>query len=194
MTDTPDNATRQHILHVAEQLFATRGYAAVKLRDIADAVGMKHASLYYYVPGGKEQLFIQTFEHSFERHQQGIMQAIDAAGPMLRDQLYAIADWFVTQPAMAIDRIQHGDRPKISQAEIGRLSTLAYNALRLPIVTALQHAQSRDEIHIADFDLAAMAFISLIQSTRNIPNTDEATRQAIGYQLVDMILNGWRKR
>ncbi|HZZ88400.1 MAG TPA: TetR/AcrR family transcriptional regulator [Caulobacteraceae bacterium] len=40
--------TRQAILHAAAGLFRAHGYAAVSLRDIAEAVGMKTGSLYYH--------------------------------------------------------------------------------------------------------------------------------------------------
>lgn len=192
--DLPDNETRAHILQVAEKLFASQGYAAVKLRDIADAVGMKHASLYYYMPGGKEQLFIRVFEYSFERHQRGVIQTIKDAGPGIRDQLYAVAYWFLTQPVMSLDRMQQGDRPKISEEEVQRLSLLAYDALRMPIVEALKRAQQTDELDLEDFDLAAMALISLIQSIRSIPGTSKQSRKEIAYQLVDMLLYGWVTR
>ena len=48
-------ATRQSILHAAAGLFRQQGYAAVSLRDIAEAVGMKTGSLYYHF-NSKESL------------------------------------------------------------------------------------------------------------------------------------------
>ncbi|MBZ0309485.1 MAG: TetR/AcrR family transcriptional regulator, partial [Anaerolineae bacterium] len=53
---------------MAEHLFAERGYTAVTLRDIAEAVGLRHASLYHHVPGGKEALFIEVTERTMKRH------------------------------------------------------------------------------------------------------------------------------
>lgn len=194
MTDLPDNETRDHILQVAEELFAARGYSSVKLRDIAHVVGLRHASLYYYMPGGKEQLFVRVFEYSFARHQRGVMNAIETAGPSIRDQLYAVAEWFVTQPAMPLDRFQQGDRPKLSDLEVQRLMKQAYDALRTPIVSALAHAQDEGSVHLDDFDLAAMALISLIQSTYNIPNANSQVRKAIAQQLIDMLMDGWTPR
>jgi AcrR family transcriptional regulator len=194
MSKPPDNETRRHILEAAESLFASRGYAAVKLRDIAQAVDMKHASLYYYVPGGKEQLFIEVVEHSYRRHRQGVTEAIQQAGEDLRARLYAVSDWFVTQPAIDLARMQQGDRPKISEAEMARLSTVAYDSLRLPIVEALHDAHAEGQVAVDDVDLAAMALISVIQSIRHIPGSSAAARQQIGHRLVDMMLDGWRPR
>ncbi|MBK8799345.1 MAG: helix-turn-helix transcriptional regulator [Anaerolineales bacterium] len=66
----------QRVLDVAETLFMDRGYNAITLRDIADELGIKQASLYYHFPGGKEQLFLTMAERMFERHRQGIVTAL----------------------------------------------------------------------------------------------------------------------
>jgi len=55
-SDSSDASAR--VLDAAEQLFIQHGYAAVTLRTIADALGMRQASLYYHFPEGKEQLFV----------------------------------------------------------------------------------------------------------------------------------------
>jgi len=40
--------TRQAVLDTARRLFAERGYAAASLQDIADAMGVRKANVYYY--------------------------------------------------------------------------------------------------------------------------------------------------
>ena len=50
MTETEMYA---RILDAAAELFSTRGYEAVTLRDIGNAVSIRHASLYHYAPKGK---------------------------------------------------------------------------------------------------------------------------------------------
>ena len=52
----------QRVLDVAEALFMDRGYNAITLRDIADELGIKQASLYSHFPGGTEQLFMSMSE------------------------------------------------------------------------------------------------------------------------------------
>ena len=38
------------VLDKAAALFATRGFAATSLKDVADAVGLQRSSIYYYYP------------------------------------------------------------------------------------------------------------------------------------------------
>jgi TetR/AcrR family transcriptional regulator, cholesterol catabolism regulator len=65
-----DPTGRQVILEAAAELFASRGYAGTSIRDIAEAVSMKTASLYYHFPS-KEDLFL-------EAHAAGIQIVTDA--------------------------------------------------------------------------------------------------------------------
>ena len=58
-------ARRGLILSTATELFSKSGYVKTSLEDIASAVGMGKASLYYYFPS-KEELFLQALEEAAE--------------------------------------------------------------------------------------------------------------------------------
>ncbi|MDX2077341.1 MAG: TetR/AcrR family transcriptional regulator [bacterium] len=190
--ETPNNATRERILEVAEELFTKRGYASVKLRDIADVVGIKHASLYYYAPDGKKQLFIEVMERNFKRHHEGLNSVIQGAGDDVRQQMVAVAKWFISQPPIEMSRLLEADMTEIDPQQAQHLMNLAYDALRLPIVSALMRARQKAQIRPMDLDLAAMAFISLIQSVHQIPSSySQDIRQKTGVALVDMLFDGW---
>jgi len=49
---------------------------AVAMRDIAEAAGMRTASLYYHFPS-KEELFVSVREGMFERHRIGLQDALE---------------------------------------------------------------------------------------------------------------------
>lgn len=53
--------SRTAILDAAERLFVEKGYHAISMREIADAVGMTKAALYYHFRD-KEQLFMAILE------------------------------------------------------------------------------------------------------------------------------------
>jgi AcrR family transcriptional regulator len=54
-------ATRQEAVRVALELFTEQGYEATSLRQIADALGINKASLYYHFPG-KEAILRSVLE------------------------------------------------------------------------------------------------------------------------------------
>jgi TetR/AcrR family transcriptional regulator, cholesterol catabolism regulator len=51
--------SRRQILNCAARIFREKGYAAASLRDIADAVGMRTASLYYHF-GSKDEIVAEV--------------------------------------------------------------------------------------------------------------------------------------
>ncbi|MDH4557416.1 TetR/AcrR family transcriptional regulator [Pseudomonas sp. BN417] len=63
--------TRTEILQAALDLFSTRGFAAVSVRDIAERVGVNHAMIRYHF-GGKEELWRESAAYLFDRLAQEI--------------------------------------------------------------------------------------------------------------------------
>lgn len=60
---------REQVLEAAARLFTARGYAATSTREIAEAVGIRQASLYYYFAGKGEivtELLSQTVRPTVE--------------------------------------------------------------------------------------------------------------------------------
>jgi AcrR family transcriptional regulator len=73
-------ATRQSILHAAAGLFRQQGYAAVSLRDIAEAVSMKTGSLYYHF-SSKESLVEEILSLGTQGAFEASKAAVEALGP-----------------------------------------------------------------------------------------------------------------
>lgn len=197
MNEIPDNETRQRILEVAEELFSKRGYQGVKLRDIADAVGMRHASLYYYAPGGKAGLFVEIMERMLQRHNVGMKAVLASAGDQIRDQLRAVARWFIHQPPMNLDRIFNSDMTTLEPAQAARLSVMAMQMLTEPLYAAVNQARSNGQITNIETGVAAMSFISLVQGVNSIPEGEWLNlvkREEIALQAVELLLYGLLKR
>ncbi|MEM9775981.1 MAG: TetR/AcrR family transcriptional regulator [Chloroflexota bacterium] len=195
MSEAHQNETHERIMDVAESLFMKRGYSAVKLRDIADAVNMKHASLYYYVPKGKEQLFIAVLERSMIRHKREMERLVTAAGQNIHQQTYAVTDWLVSQPPIDLVRMYESDLKQIDPSESRRLTTLLLDSLTKPFKSAIVSANARGELSDIDPDVAAMSLITLIQSVHHIPiHSIPEGRQMFGRRLADMLLFGLLKR
>ena len=57
--------TKERILNVAIDLFAIKGFDAVSLREIADAAGVRKATLYYYF-ASKDEILEKILEYVLE--------------------------------------------------------------------------------------------------------------------------------
>lgn len=196
--ETSSTDARERVLDAAEQLFAQRGYAAVTLRDIAAVVGIRHASLYHHVPGGKEELFIEVTERHLRRHRAGLMKAIAEATLDVRSQLCAAADWLLSQPPMDLVRMVYSDMPAINPAHAERLSYVAYDAMLAPLEAALAQAQQRGEIEHHNLGLIAGGILGMVETMYAVPqgvvDGEGQSRQAMAYELIDVLLNGLRRR
>jgi AcrR family transcriptional regulator len=85
--------TQENILKVASGLFASKGYSAVSMRDVAAAVGVTVANLYYHFTD-KEELVRASLAHMFSERMsplEGLLK--QHASP--DDRLEAFVSWFV---------------------------------------------------------------------------------------------------
>lgn len=148
----------QRILDAGEALFMDRGYSAITLRDIADELGIKQASLYYHFPAGKEQLFVAMAERLFERHREGLEQALGSAPLDLRAPVACRGA--LVQFAAAGQDVRYAARhiPALSRDHVERLEGMAREAMYLPLRRAFVGAQERGEIRPTHPDLLAGSF------------------------------------
>lgn len=191
------NDTYARILDVAERVFSEHGFTAASLRDIAARAGIKHASLYYYVPGGKQQLYEIVMERTLLSHRAGMAQAVEGAGPALRDQLRAVGLWLLQQPPLDLIRMQHADLAALEPDAARRLSRLAYDSLRLPLLAVLEAAHARGELDLPNPNLAVMSFVGLVEGVHGNPmqygDAGPTREQAVDH-IIEMLLTGWLPR
>lgn len=91
-SDMTNYENREHqILSVARDLFSLKGYDGTSIRDIADAISIKTASIYYYFPS-KEDLFVEVMRRGITKISEAVRQAIEkSSDPWERLELAAIA-------------------------------------------------------------------------------------------------------
>jgi AcrR family transcriptional regulator len=95
-----DRETKGQILQAAEGLFIERGFKGVAMRDVADAVQVTQAALYYYFPGGKRELFVETIRKFLREMAERAFQGLESA-PSFRARLTLLTRNVLTVP---IDR------------------------------------------------------------------------------------------
>jgi AcrR family transcriptional regulator len=186
---------KQRVLDMAERQFLEHGYAAVTLRDIANALGMRQASLYYHFPEGKEQLYVEMAERMFERHRIGMEAAMASAGVELAQQLAAILHWFGSQPSINFLGIWYADMPALSDERARQLAWAAYRSIFEPLRQAFIAANQRGEARPVHPDLLAGFFLSMMDGiTFSETQQSIMTRAAMETELVKLLLDGLRPR
>jgi AcrR family transcriptional regulator len=83
----PGATPREEILDAAAELFTTRGYAATSTRSIAEAVGIRQASMYYHFARKEDllrELLGQTVTPSLERAEELIALGLPADEALYR--------------------------------------------------------------------------------------------------------------
>lgn len=182
---------RKRVLDVAERLFMERGYTAVTLRDIAEALNIKQASLYYHVAGGKEALFIEVVERSMARHKAGLQAALAAADDSLHAKLTAVAEWLFSQPPMDFRRMMHSDLPALSAVQAQRLERIIHESLLQPLASVFAQAHAKGEIWLAHAEMLSGTVLTIFEAAHSLPERFHAqTKQATAAELIEVLLNG----
>jgi AcrR family transcriptional regulator len=84
----PAEQRLDEIFQVAAAQFQTRGFGATRLDDIAEALGVTRAALYYYFKS-KDELIEFVCSHNMERAESALRVAREESNPL--DQLRAFA-------------------------------------------------------------------------------------------------------
>lgn len=181
---------------MAEQLFHERGYAGVSMRDIADSLTMRQASLYYHVPQGKEQLYVEVTTRNLQRHQAGIGKALAASKDGGVDmRLATVADWFRNNAPLRLLSMLETDLTALSEKNARYLTEQIYLALFVPIAGLFAEAQKRGEIRALDPGQLAGFFLSLMDSISYsyASGKADAVVEASVRDALDIFLNGLRE-
>ena len=141
----PEDETRALIMRAASELFWSRGYAAVSVGEIAAAVGLTKASLYYNF-SGKDAIYAAVMGDTLERIAAAIRQI--ARTPLtLRERLRLLAHGFLANAppdsnhdAMMRDVDQH--LGPVAQAQLA----VAHDAMMAAYADLMRDGIDRGEL------------------------------------------------
>ena len=146
---TPDIALRERILSEAARLFMAQGYNGISMREIAEAVGVSKAGLYYHFKD-KEDLFVAIMRGALDASAQIVRQA--ATGPTAHEQIAALVRALVAQPAdqRALVRLAGNEIAHLSADARADFGQRYYAQFIGPITAMLAAGIARGELRPAD--------------------------------------------
>ncbi len=133
-------------------------------------------------------------KRSLMRHLDGLNRAISQAEPNLSSQLNRMAGWLLAQPPLDMTRLARSDLPALSQDHAQTLLELGEVSLVKPIQHVLAQAYERGEIRLVDSKLVATAFLSLIDTVHDMHRYKNIPKQVLARDMIDILLDGMRRR
>ncbi len=188
--------SRARVLDAAEKLFMERGYASVTMRDIANALGVKQAALYYHAPNGKEQLYREVVARHMTHQREGLENIAASVPPKLDAQLGAITDWLVEQAPVDLMRMVRSDAVQISETYAEELIQQVDQAMMQPIIKVIKGAQARGEVRRIIPEMVAGMLLALTNWAVYFDSTSrfEVSSKVMMRQVIDLLLNGMIER
>lgn len=154
-----DDGTRERILRTAEQLFASRGFNEVSVRDLASEAEVNIASIGYHF-GGKVGLLSEVYRRNCEPMIAERLRGLEAAKMLPpSDRLPAIIEAFI-RPALQQVHAERGDA-----------------FMRLRAVLLGENSELLEELVAANFDKSSTAYIgALCELLPHLSKTDVCWR------------------
>ena len=194
MAAPPPDEASAHVLDAAERVFLERGFAGTRMRDLADAVGVRPPSLYHHAPGGKAELWGRVVDRALRRHEAGLRAAAGGADG-LRAQLAAMAGWLLSQPPVNVVAVATSEMGTADVADARDLSERVYRALMVPVADVFREAAGRGELRdgptadlLAGLFVAAVGGLAPAERAGSLP----APAAALAEQVVGVVLDGAR--
>jgi AcrR family transcriptional regulator len=181
---------RGRMVRQARELFVAHGYAAVTMQEIADAVGVTKAALYYHF-SDKEALFGEAFIEEMERIRDGIAAEVEKETTLFR-QLEAVAHFLLDTSGIEFARLVIDlDR----YVALDRRQALIDRAPRPRDVVgpAFERALAAGEIRPVDLDVSVSLFFSMVfGQLRNAAygSPAVATNEVLASAIASMVLRG----
>ncbi len=183
----PAAETRAEILEAAEAVFADLGYAAARLEDVAERVGIRRASLVYHFRD-KRELYRAVLENALGPLRTSLRRAL-AGGGTAPERVDAVvvsyAEYLGARPSVArliLREVADGDSERMAALLAGGTPILADWAALVRGTQRGDAARRVDPLELASMLIGACAFLYIatpyLQGEHATAPTDPARRRA----------------
>jgi TetR/AcrR family transcriptional regulator, cholesterol catabolism regulator len=194
--DPPDFETRTRILEAAKELFKARGFKGVSMKEVAEAVSITPAALYYYFPDGKETLFLAVLNNILDDRAQGMARAVSNS-TTLRDKLYQLTLFFLTGANDAVPILMRDVAAQVKDEQKRGEVWHRFGGDYIAVVTKVfQEAVESGELAAGiSFNLVATLFNGMNFSLWHNPHVhallhDQAAVENLARAVVSILLDG----
>jgi TetR/AcrR family transcriptional regulator, cholesterol catabolism regulator len=178
------------IIDAAARVFATLGYHGATTQDIADVLGIKQASLYYYLPSKEVALEI-VCTHGVEDFYKAA-KAIAAGPGTAREKLTSLVRTHITPILDRGDFVrvfltQRQFLPQASRRRVGKWSRAIEQVFETVVRDGVRGGEFRAD---ADPRLTTLALLGMANAVAGWYGKEKASIERIGNEFVALILRG----
>lgn len=181
---------RAKVVDAAARVFAERGYHGASTQDIADLLGMRQASLYYYFASKEaalEEVCARGTSGFIERAEQ-ILKSDGTARDKLRGLLIAhVAPLEDRADYMLTFLNERKWLPQESRRRIGRMSRRMEAIFERVIREGMRNGEFRDDLNPR---LTTLALLSMMNGVSLWHGSESADLERIATTLADLALRG----
>lgn len=186
----PLRKRREEIVDAAARVFAERGYHGASTQDIADLLGMRQASLYYYFESKEAAL-----EEVCARGTAGFVETAEAIlknGSSAEDRLRSLLAAHIKPLGDRADYMltflnERKWLPRESRRRIGRLSRRLEAIFERVIREGIRNGEFRSDLNPR---LTTLALLGMMNSVATWHHRENITLDRIADTLSDLVLKG----
>src|SRR6266567_3334842 len=182
------------IIEAAARVFAERGFHGATTQDIADVLGIRQASLYYYFPskeGALELVCLQGVAGYFEAAKaiaSGPGSAADKLARLIKSHLSPLAD---RSDFMRVFLNERQHLPAESRRRIGKLSRGLERLFEDVLKEGVRRGEFRSDL---DTRLAVLGILGMANAVANWYRNEEVAIERISGEFARLIVDGAKKR
>lgn len=185
-----DQETRRQILTRAAELFLAKGYKGVSMKELAQAVQVTSAALYYHFPKGKEDLFTTMIQTVFvDEGVAGIEQTL-ATTQNVREQLTLLTSVLLTLPMdERLSMLLRDAREHLKDPEHQHVILSLLDRIKQHVTSLFQAAHEAGELR-SDLPVNVLVglYMGMLREAKGLPETHQAA------SLVSVLFDGIAKR
>ena len=185
------SSTRERAVEEADALLVAGGYKAMSLDAVAQAVGIRKASLYHHFPGGKDELFVAVVERRTAEDGQRVRDVV-ADLPDTFARLRAISHYF---NSVAERRPYHALRDMAAHLPAQHRDWVMKTVderVMAPVRAVIDQGIRCRQLRRCDPELAALAFVTLMAAMGKIAAADPRRAELSDF-IVDLYADGLRR-
>jgi len=185
-----DQETRRQILTKAADLFLAKGYKGVSMKEIAQAVQVTSAALYYHFPQGKQDLFTKMIQTVFIDEGVAGIDQILAATQDARERLTLLTSSLLTLPLdERLSMLLRDAREYLKDPEHQRVIWSLRDRIKQQVMSLFQAARDAGEIRPdLPVEVLVSLYMGMLREVKSLPGAHPAA------QLVTVLLDGIANR